>query len=143
MRIMQRNCQCLFSGHWEQIMKRENVDVELTSFQSGTRLVQVLDCQSLGGQVQVRNTSLKSSSWFPRHSWLLETLIWWQLLAMVLSPSGKRSSFDAAAKMPSITCNLTEQPQQLCYLPHATEFYSVKKTIHGSITQNIYNNTLA
>ena len=79
-------------------MKRDNVDVELTSFQSGTRLVQVLDCQSLGGQVQVRNTSLKSSSWFPRHSWLLETLTWWQLLAMVLSPSGKRSSVDAAAK---------------------------------------------
>ena len=79
-------------------MKRENVDVELTSFQSGTRLVQVLDCQSLGGQVQVRNTSLKSSSWFPRHSWLLETLTWWQLLAMVLSPSGKRSPVDAAAK---------------------------------------------
>ena len=98
MRIMQRNCQCLFSGHWEQIMRRENVDVELTSFQSGTRLMQVLDCQSLGGQVQVRNTSLKSSSWFPRHSWLLETLTWWQLLAMVLSPSGKRSSFDAAVK---------------------------------------------
>ena len=106
MRIMQRNCQCLFSGNWEQIMKRENVDVELTSFQSGTRLVQVLDCQSLGGQVQVRNTSLKSSSWFPRHSWLLETLTWWQLLAMVLSPSGKRSSFDAAAKRNNLRPNI-------------------------------------
>ena len=47
-------------------MKRDNVDVELTSSQSGTRLMQVLDCQSLGGQVQVRNTSLKSSSLFPQ-----------------------------------------------------------------------------
>ena len=87
-------------------MKRENVDVELTSFQSGTRLVQVLDCQSLGGQVQVRNTSLKSSSLFPRHSWLLETPTWWQLLAMVLSPSGKRSSVDAAAKRNNLRPNI-------------------------------------
>ena len=30
-------------------------DDDVGIFQGGTRLVQVLDCQSLGGQVQVRN----------------------------------------------------------------------------------------
>ena len=57
-------------------MKRENVDVELTSFQSGTRLMQVLDCQSLGGQVQVRNTSRPSRV----HHGFLVTAGSWKLL---------------------------------------------------------------
>ena len=111
-------------------MKRDNVDVELTSFQSGTRLVQVLDCQSLGGQVQVRNTSLKSSSVFPRHSWLLETLTWWQLLAMVLSPSGKRSSVDAAAKRNNLRPNIRNDDSRMFMM-------MIRKTTLGELAPSL------
>ena len=111
-------------------MKRDNVDVELTFFQSGTRLMQVLDCQSLGGQVQVRNTSLKSSSWFPRHSWLLETLTWWQLLAMVLSPSGKRSSFDAAAKRNNLRPNIRNDDSRMIMM-------MIQKTTLGELAPSL------